>query len=262
MEYKYNVGDKVRILDGSKILDYTAGWTKGMNSLVGEVRKITGRTAYDERPHYFLDGPDALGYKWDERGLKLVETKKSKPRIVVYIDKNDSSVVVAKDTETGKTGKAKCSQEDTFDFYTGAQLAMMRLFDTKPFPEEPKKWIPKDGDYVIGNEKNGYAFTSGGTIWKIAAVCGRSITVSSPNSNVKYPVDCDFFDHYTGPLFTGDMVCVKDDGTAFPKYVKGRIYHVKEGGIEGEVSHNGYITSVEALNAEYKDRYKFLEIVK
>lgn len=256
MEFKYKVGDKVRILDGSKILDYTAGWTKGMNSLVGEVRKITGRTAYDERPHYFLDGPDAWGYKWDERGLASV-SKKNKTRIVVYIDKNDSSVVVAKDTETGKTGKAKCSPEDTFDFYTGAQLAMMRLFDMKPFPEEPKKWIPKEGDYVIGNEKNNYAYTSKRTIWRVASADTEGgIRIQSPGSSTIFPVEAKYFDPYTGPLFTGDVVCIESEGSRF---VKGKIYHVEDGAIE-DVEYYGYVASVESMNVD--GRYKFLEIVK
>ena len=134
MKYKFNVGDKVRVLDGSDIPDYTCGWCGIMPDYVGQVKTIRKRTQDHGRPCYRLSECNSITdyLTWDERGLELVETKKSKPRIVVYIDKEDSSVVVAKDTETGKTGKAKCSPEDTFDFYTGAQLAMMRLFDTKP----------------------------------------------------------------------------------------------------------------------------------
>ena len=255
MKYKFEVGDKVRILDGSNITGYTGSWATKMKQYVGKEYKVVKRDG-SYRPAYRL----SCGcYLWDERGLELTSAKKNKPRIVVYIDKEDPSIVSAKDTETGRVARAKCSPEDTFDFYTGANLAMKRLLDQTPFPVEQKHRTLNVGDYVIGNENNDYFYTKKDTIWKVDSVDGNNITISSPNSHTKYPVLARRFDRYTGPLFTGDMVCVEADG---PTYTQGKIYHVKEGGIEGEVLNGGYITSVEALNAEYKDRYKFLEIVK
>lgn len=69
---KFKIGDKVRILDGSKIENYECGWDDVM-------AKYIGRTATIERPGNFLSA-NAEGYRlkeipytWDERGLELVE---------------------------------------------------------------------------------------------------------------------------------------------------------------------------------------------
>lgn len=64
-----------------------------------------------------------------ENELEKVKTKKTPPRIVVY---RDGDTVTVKDLETGETASAVCSKDDTFDFHTGAFIAMSRLthFDT------------------------------------------------------------------------------------------------------------------------------------
>ena len=261
MKYKYNVGDKVRVLDGSDIPYYTCGWSGRMSDYVGKVGTIGKRTQTNGHPCYRFSDVDR--FTWDERGLELVETKKSKPRIVVYIDKKNPRIVVAKDTENGNIGKARCAPEDTFDFYTGAQLAMMRLFDTKSFPEEPKKRRLRVGDYVVGNEKNNYAYTSKGTVWRVVSEDTEGgIRIECPSCSTIFPVEAKYFDLYTGPLFTGDVVCVEGDYSAFPKFVKGKIYHIEDGGIKGVDIHYGYVASVDALNDEYHRMYKFVEIVK
>lgn len=70
---KFKIGDKVRILDGSKIKGYTDGWTGTMAKRVGEVYAIS--KVYDDYPDgrvsYRLDIPK-LRYQfiWDERGLE------------------------------------------------------------------------------------------------------------------------------------------------------------------------------------------------
>lgn len=257
MKCKYKVGDKVRILDGSGVSDYCGGWATSMGSYVGKVLPVGARRFEISGIGYTLEGGG--GFTYDERFLELVETKKSKPRIVVYIDKKDPRIVVAKDTENGNIGKAKCSPEDTFDFYTGAQLAMMRLFDTKPFRKKSKKWIPKVGDYVVGNERNDYQYTSKGTVWRVvSADTEGGIRIACPSCVTIFPVDVKYFDLYTGPLFNGDVVCVEGDS----KFIKGKIYHVEDGGIKGVDNHYGYVASVDALNDEYNRMYKFVEIVK
>lgn len=64
-----------------------------------------------------------------ENELEKVKTKKTQPRIVIY---RDGDTVTARDLETGETASAVCSKDDTFDFHTGAFIAMSRLthFDT------------------------------------------------------------------------------------------------------------------------------------
>ena len=61
--------------------------------------------------------------------IEKVKPKKTPPCIVVY---RDGDTVTVKDLETGETASAVCSKDDTFDFHTGAFIAMSRLthFDT------------------------------------------------------------------------------------------------------------------------------------
>lgn len=64
-----------------------------------------------------------------ENELEKVKSKKTPPCIVVY---RDGDTVTVKDLETGEEASAVCSKDDTFDFHTGAFIAMSRLthFDT------------------------------------------------------------------------------------------------------------------------------------
>lgn len=121
MKFKYKVGEKVRVLDGSEAPYYTAGWVNPMNRYVGKTLVVMTQESIHESPTYKL--MDGGGWSYDEKYLAPADSD----RIVIYTDKKDPSKVIAKDISTGKTGVAKCSPEDTFDFYTGAKLAMNRL---------------------------------------------------------------------------------------------------------------------------------------
>lgn len=72
---------------------------------------------------------DGRGRAFLEREIEKVKVKKTPPRIVAY---RDGDTVTVKDLETGETASAVCSKDDTFDFHTGAFIAMSRLthFDT------------------------------------------------------------------------------------------------------------------------------------
>ena len=59
-----------------------------------------------------------------ENELEKVKTKKTPPRIVIY---QNGDTVTAKDLKTGEKGSAVCSKDDTFDFHTGAFIAVSRL---------------------------------------------------------------------------------------------------------------------------------------
>lgn len=68
-------------------------------------------------------------WSFSDHEIVKVKSKKTPPRIVVY---RDGDTVTVKDLETGETASAVCSKDDTFDFHTGAFIAMSRLthFDT------------------------------------------------------------------------------------------------------------------------------------
>lgn len=140
-KFKFNIGDTVKILDGSHVKDYTYGWYDHMNRFINKYGEVTSRgTSLDGRNYYRLDNFPA--YRFDERGLKM----KCSDQIVI---EKHGNKVVAKYGD--KVGIAKCSPEDTFDMKTGALLAVERLF--------PPKY--EVGDVIVGNENaNGRYFVT------------------------------------------------------------------------------------------------------
>lgn len=87
---------------------------------------------------YMLEGS---WYFWAEDWLeptKLEPTKleATKPETIVIYRAGDKTVAL--DKTTGKKAEAKCSTEDTYDFYTGAKIAFGRLIDEDKAKEEPK----------------------------------------------------------------------------------------------------------------------------
>ena len=116
---KFKVGDKVRILDGSKINNYAGGWITKMGRYVGEIHEVSNVIHLSSDSRYILEG---VNYVWDERGLERCGNE----TIVIYRKDNE---VIALDKRTGKKAIAKCSPEDTFDFNVGAKLAFERLMN-------------------------------------------------------------------------------------------------------------------------------------
>lgn len=133
---KFKKGDKVRILDGSKIEDYAGGWyVCGMEKYVGRVATVQRGETFACKTRYCLT--DCGGYVWDERGLELVTDE----QIIIY-RKDDE--VIALDKSSGVKGVAKCSPEDKFDFKIGAKLAFERLIgEVKEVKREAKV-----GEYI------------------------------------------------------------------------------------------------------------------
>ncbi len=146
---KFKVGDKVRILDGSKIKNYCGGWNDDdMREYVGQVYEIERFKC----PGYSLKG---IYFVWDERGLELVTDEK------IVIERHGNKVV-AKSTN-GKVGVAKCSPEDTFDFKIGADIAFSRLMGIEyKFKQEEIK--VGDKVRVIGNSRIKHYFPIGNVV--------------------------------------------------------------------------------------------------
>lgn len=242
MKFKYKVGEKVMVLDGSDAPHYAAGWIEPMNRYVGKTLEVMRQEAVFGSPVYKL--VDGGGWSYDERYLAppASVSPTTSDRIVVYIDKKDPSKVVAKDVSTGKTGVAKCSPEDTFDFYVGARLAMDRLLGV----EENKFSV---GQLVIGNEgANRYTITKEKTVWKVASVrLDGFIEVSGPKFDIAggFEVRPDCFDLYTGTLPTFKAFCTES------KYgwQKGKIYSIVDGKCVGDKRYNpSYCISAEQMS--------------
>lgn len=122
---KFKVGDRVVFVD-SEVADIffpTLGAT-------GTICRVDGdgcpRVKWDKP----IGGTLAETYVCDYRLEKYVEPQK----VVIWQDPHDMLRVVAKDTATGETGEARChpDEQESFDFFIGAALALGRLFGHEP----------------------------------------------------------------------------------------------------------------------------------
>ena len=152
---KFKVGDKVRVLDGSKIDAYFGGWAYAMEKQVGKVFTISRIIENHSDAGTGYKFKEATGFVWDERGLKLVSEGIT---ITRHGDK-----VVAKYGK--KVGVAKCSPDDTFDFAVGAKLAFSRLMGEPEDKPKPKQKF-KIGEFVrvIGNSQPTHYFPIGSIV--------------------------------------------------------------------------------------------------
>lgn len=222
MKHKFKIGDKVRVLDGSNIRNYTGGWYEYMNKYVGKEYTIVKVCTFQGRTSYNLENcrNENIPFmvKFDERGLELAEdkdkfkvgdmvigneyadgtygiTKSGWKGQVVNVNASGTfdargigftntatfhcllpecfdlvetkvvityveNMTIAKYYENGncvKTGVAKCSPEDTFDFGIGAKIAFNRLFGfVEPILNNTFDWESfKKGEIcVLCNEDN------------------------------------------------------------------------------------------------------------
>ena len=90
-------------------------------------------------------------------------------RIIIFSVPKDGHKVIAKNELTGKVGIARCNPEDEFNFATGAQLALERLFEADN--AAPVKCKFKVGDVIVGNSKaNRYGITREGWVGEVIEV--------------------------------------------------------------------------------------------
>lgn len=110
--------DKIKVGDTVKVTK------KGCaeEGKIGLVRELFNISADGIKTYGVSFGfPEGVFFESD---LEKVKSKKTPPRIVAY---RDGDTVTVKDLETGETASAVCSKKDTFDFHTGAFIAMARL---------------------------------------------------------------------------------------------------------------------------------------
>ena len=88
--------------------------------------------------------------------------------IVIYRNGNET---VALDKTTGKKAVAKCSPEDTYDFYTGAQIAFERLTGKAEPEKEKTPFVPHL------EHENGTFYGCLGTETNIKDAIGRELKV-------------------------------------------------------------------------------------
>jgi len=142
MNFKFNVGDRVRILDGRNIANYTGYWTNSMSPYVGNIVTIVDRFTSCGLPAYKVEG---RGYTWDERGLELAN-RISEIKTVIF---NDPATIVIW-SDDSKT-VVKCQPGDTYSKELGLAMCISKKFlgNKGNFNEEFKKWIPEESSEEI-----------------------------------------------------------------------------------------------------------------
>ena len=105
---KFKVGDKVRILDGSKISCYSGSWTKNMAEHVGEVHTIL-RNGHGLNSYVLDIEGNCQTCIWDERGLELVTSKFKVGDMVIGNEKADVEYHI---TKKGWIGKVIATRSD------------------------------------------------------------------------------------------------------------------------------------------------------
>lgn len=117
---KFKVGDRVRVLDGSKIEGYDGSWVPDMEEYVGNVYTIA--RIQSSGSYRLKDNP----FIYDERGLERVGNP---GKIVITTDGGITTAKLYRHGEPTRKAVATCSPEDAFDFAIGAKLALSRLID-------------------------------------------------------------------------------------------------------------------------------------
>lgn len=159
---KYKVGDKVRVRSWEDMKKEFGVTDAGRIPISKDVTFVPLMRPYCgkelvissvDKDCYKVKG---LAWYWVDEMFESINHT-----IVIYAKNNQ---VIALDKATGKTGIAYCSPEDTFDFFTGADLAYERLRGR----EKPSK--PKAPEYYNGEivcvEALGASLTKG-KIYKV-----------------------------------------------------------------------------------------------
>lgn len=154
------------------------------------------------------------------------------------------NMVIAHESQTGREGIAKCSPEDKFDFYTGAKLALARLYGDEfiPFEEKKPEVMIAEGhcSYKVGDKVvvkswksledkygldslgiiNDIAFVGGmkkycGKVGFINEVSGNYVRLDIYGSDTGYGFHKDSIEPWDSTIREGDIVRIVDSGCIY-----------------------------------------------
>lgn len=121
---KFKVGDKVRILDGSKIENYTGSWMCVMNKYINTIATITEvvdcSSSSQDSTAYIVSGISRIRkYFFDERGLELVEARNIHMPDIIGYKYNENTAVTIIEWSDGTKTTVRAENPDTADPHTG-----------------------------------------------------------------------------------------------------------------------------------------------
>lgn len=265
---KFKVGDKVRVLDGSKIENYFGGWI--MDEYVGSVQTIRNLIKKRDIVVYQLKNNR---FYWDERGLELVNEGEPMVQIDRVIFNDPATIVKWKD---GTKTVVKCQEDDLYDPEKGLALCIAKkaLGNERDYYDVFKKWLPKDEPMSFQEFINAINNIFGikpteepkeepkpqKTVEEMRNVldrfcgsnavcvdcilnnhpckCGKGYTFKSPRYDGGYIDDKVIADAYKvvigekpkpEPLYNGRVVCIDNNNLNLNMYTVGKIYEFKDG---------------------------------
>lgn len=187
MEFKFKVGQKVRILDGRNIKDYECGWNPRMSDDIDKVVTITKQLDYRCKPAYRVAETD---WSYDERGLRALSSADYIKKIIL----NDPATIIL--WEDGTKTVVKTHNED-FDAEKGIAMCFMKkaCANNGSFNNVFKKWIPEDMP-VSHKRRNGWTWTPCSI--KNPSVSGEyiAITASGGEMEIAYSEKYDVWNAY------------------------------------------------------------------
>lgn len=203
---KYQVGDKVKLVGDGRS---TSGKSKYYGKIF-TIKKVCERNPYP----YELKECD---FAWRDSEFAPANTNQ---KVVITTDGKTTIAKFYEDNKEIKTAKAKCCDDDAFDFATGAKLALERLF--------PREYKAGDKVKVTGNTCSHYAGIGNVITLKDSYVMDNE-TRWHFNENVGYIVEADFepYDGAKEPAYkVGDKVEVIGN-SCFHYYDNGRVLTIK-----------------------------------
>lgn len=171
MVNKYKIGDKVKVLDGSKIKS-SIWWIPGMNRYVGETYTVWSIDYANGTFVYRIEARNSdkihldFAEEWlnpadgDEQKTNTAKPENNIDKIVIYF-RGDETVAQAidKNGRIVESASANRSPEDEYDMFTGAKVALTHL-KNKTFSGKAV-FIGKDKRFDVGKI---YLFDNGAII--------------------------------------------------------------------------------------------------
>lgn len=168
---RFKVGDKVRVRSWISMAKEfgtdSCGVIKVPRSFMPDMAEFCGKTVTISRViagDTYRIKEDRCGWTFssemfeDPKISKAPKTPKTHSPITIH---QEGRKVIAQDTQTGKTGVARCHPNDKFDFYYGVGLAIERLTGYK---SEAESTVIPEPEYYSGKVvcvKNCTSFTVG-----------------------------------------------------------------------------------------------------
>lgn len=175
---KLKVGDKVRIKN-----ERGPRWNPDgkMNKWMGKevtINEIKGRNIYikedaDEYMHGKLNG-----WSWEESDFEPLDNDNNET-LFVYRKGSETIGILKKNGREVKRAVAKCCEDDTYDFQTGAELVFERIF------KDCESAVPKLNAKVVCIHSGSIEFTQGKVYEVINGVLKGRIAQYLPYRSIK-----------------------------------------------------------------------------